>query len=223
MDRDSDGSTGCFITFEGVEGAGKSSRCSTLIDSLEKSGIEVVHTREPGGPFASEKIRSILLDPDLTVPPLTELMLYLASRASNVELIVRPALEAGQHVICERYSDATYAYQIGGRGLPSEPVKESNRLATGGLTPDLTVLLDIDPEEGFRRLKRQGRKRDRIELENIAFHRRVRQMYLDMAKVEDRYFLVDATLNPDQQDKIILSKVISLIARRSIKTEEKDK
>lgn len=212
MDRGSGGSTGRFITFEGVEGAGKSSRCLTLIDSLKKSGIEVVHTREPGGPYASEKIRSILLDPDLTVPPLTELMLYLASRASNVELVVRPALEAGKLVICERYSDATFAYQIGGRGLPSEAVKESDLLATGGLIPDLTILLDIDPEEGFRRLMRQGRKRDRIELEDIAFHRRVRRIYLDLAESEDRFFVVDAMLNPAQQDEIILSKVISLIS-----------
>lgn len=202
---------GRFITFEGVEGSGKSSRCSALVASLGKRGIEVVHTREPGGPPASERIRSILLDPDLAVTPLTELMLYLASRASNVDLIVRPAIASGLHVICERYSDATYAYQIGGRGLPREAVTEADRLATGGLVPDLTILLDLDPEEGFRRLMKQGRERDRIELEDIAFHRRVRQMYLELASKSDRYLLVDALVEPSMQNGIILDKVEKLM------------
>lgn len=220
MDSVTAGLPGCFITFEGVEGAGKSSRCSTLINSLRRSGIEVVHTREPGGTPASERIRSILLDPDFSIPPPAELMLYLASRALNVNLVVRPALESGRHVVCERYSDATFAYQIGGRGLPSEQVKESNRLATGGLVPDLTVLLDLDPEEGFTRLIKQGRERDRIEREDITFHRRVQQMYLDLAETEDRYFTVDATLEPEIQNEIIFRRVVGMIKERKNKPEE---
>ncbi|MBD3278769.1 MAG: dTMP kinase, partial [Candidatus Aegiribacteria sp.] len=138
--------TGVFITFEGVEGAGKSTRCRNLIDGLKAKGLPVVHTREPGGPEAAERIRSILLDPELKVTPLTELMLYLASRSSNVDLVVRPALNKGITVVCERFSDATYAYQIGGRGLPETEVVQADRLATGGLVPDLTILLDLDPE-----------------------------------------------------------------------------
>ncbi|MCD4700600.1 MAG: dTMP kinase [Candidatus Aegiribacteria sp.] len=206
------GFRGTFITFEGVEGAGKSTRCRELIKSLDRSGISVLHTREPGGPPASEKIRSLLLDPELSISPLTELMLYLASRASNVDLVIRPALESGINVICERYSDATYAYQIGGRGLPEKPVKDADRLATGGLVPDLTILLDIDPEEGFARLRRQGRKKDRIELERISFHRRVRQIYLELASKEARYFVIDASQEPDIQDRLIIDSVMNIIS-----------
>ena len=206
------GFRGTFITFEGVEGAGKSTRCRELIKSLDRSGISVLHTREPGGPPASEKIRSLLLDPELSISPLTELMLYLASRASNVDLVIRPALESGINVICERYSDATYAYQIGGRGLPEKPVWDADRLATGGLVPDLTILLDIDPEEGFARLRRQGRKKDRIELERISFHRRVRQIYLELASKEARYFVIDASQEPDIQDRLIIDSVMNIIS-----------
>ncbi len=203
---------GSFITFEGVEGAGKSSRCRELIGRLERSGVSVLHTREPGGPPASERIRSLLLDPDIAISPLTELMLYLASRASNVDLVIRPALEKGINVICERYSDATFAYQIGGRGLPEKPVRDADNLATGGLIPDLTILLDLDPEEGFARLRRQGRKKDRIELEKISFHRRVRQLYLELAEKEVRYLVVDASQEPDIQDRLIKDSVMNIIS-----------
>ncbi len=215
------GSHGSFITFEGVEGAGKSTRCKELIGRLERSGISVLHTREPGGPPASERIRSLLLDPELLISPLTELMLYLASRASNVDLVIRPALQKGINVICERYSDATYAYQIGGRGLPAKPVKEADSLATGGLMPDLTILLDLDPEEGFARLRRQGREKDRIELEKISFHRRVRQIYLELASNEPRYFVIDASQEPDVQDRLIIDSVLNMISGKM--TRETDK
>lgn len=209
------GSRGSFITFEGVEGAGKSTRCRELIARLERSGISVLHTREPGGPPASERIRSLLLDPELLITPLTELMLYLASRASNVDLVIRPALREGINVICERYSDATFAYQIGGRGLPVKPVKDADSLATGGLMPDLTILLDLDPEEGFARLRRQGREKDRIELEKISFHRRVREIYLELASNEPRYFVIDASQEPDVQDRLIIDSVLNVISEKT--------
>ncbi len=205
---------GSFITFEGVEGAGKSTRCRELISNLEQRGISVIHTREPGGPPTSERIRSLLLDPELSISPLTELMLYLASRASNVDIVIRPALESGINVICERYSDATFAYQIGGRGLPEKPVRDADSLATGGLVPDLTILLDLDPEVGFARLRRQGREKDRIELEKICFHRRVRQLYLKLAETEARYLVIDASLEPDVQDRLIIDSVISIISSK---------
>lgn len=205
------GHTGRFITFEGVEGAGKSTRCRRLVESLEAGGIPVLHTREPGGTPASEKVRAILLDPGLTVTPLTELMLYLASRASNVDLVVRPAMAKGINVVCERFSDATFAYQIGGRGLPETPVRNADSLATGGLLPDLVILLDLDPETGMKRLQRQGRQRDRIEREEIRFHRRVRKKYLQLAGENDRYLVIDATEEPEIQDGIIESRVIELI------------
>ncbi|MEN8209403.1 MAG: dTMP kinase [Candidatus Fermentibacteria bacterium] len=214
MKDTSAGSRGSFITFEGVEGAGKSTRCRELVSRLERSGISVLHTREPGGPPASERIRSLLLDPELRISPLTELMLYLASRASNVDLVIRPALQSGVNVICERYSDATFAYQIGGRGLPEKPVKDADSLATGGLVPDLTILLDLDPEEGFARLRKEGREKDRIELEKISFHKRVRQVYLELASDEARYFVIDASLEPDVQDRLINDSVMSMISDR---------
>ena len=139
-------------------------------------------------------------------------MLYLASRASNVDLLIRPALQEGINVICERYSDATYAYQIGGRGLPEKPVKDADSLATGGLVPDLTILLDLDPEEGFARLRRQGREKDRIELETISFHKRVRQIYLKLAEEDARYFVIDASAEPEVQDRLIKDSVVRLIS-----------
>jgi len=209
------GSTGSFITFEGVEGAGKSSRCAALIKALESDGIGAVHTREPGGPPAAERVREVLLDPDLEVTPLTELMLYLASRASNVDLVIRPALEQGTHVICERYSDATIAYQAGGRGLSIEHILEANTLATGGLVPDLTILIDLDPVEGFRRLARQGRSRDRIEQEDLDFHRRVRDMYLKLASDDCRFLVIDGSLPPGEQDGLIITAVTDLLARET--------
>jgi dTMP kinase len=201
---------GRFITFEGVEGSGKSSRCLTLIAAMRGLGLGVVHTREPGGPPAAEKVRRILLEPGLEVTPLTELMLYLASRASNVDLVIRPSLEGGTHVACERYSDATLAYQVGGRGLPEDPVRMADALATGGLVPDLTILLDLAPEEGFSRLRRQGRSRDRIEQEELDFHRRVRQKYLELASGDPRFLVLDGTLNPEALDRIILEAVTGL-------------
>jgi len=202
---------GRFVTFEGVEGSGKSSRCATLISSLGAGGIPVVHTREPGGPPAAERVRGILLDPGLDVTPLTELMLYLASRASNVDLVVRPALAAGRHVVCERYSDATVAYQVGGRGLPEDPVRRADALATGGLVPDLTILLDLDPEAGFERLMRQRRNRDRIEQEELAFHRRVRAKYLEMASGDPRFLVLDGGADPAELDRIIFETVAALV------------
>jgi len=143
-------------------------------------------------------------------------MLYLAARSSNVDLVIRPALEKTTNVICERYSDATFAYQIGGRGLPEKQVREANSLATGGLEPNLTILLDLHPEEGFERLRKQGREKDRIEREEMAFHHRVRQMYLRLSENNDRYLVVDASQKSDIQDRIIEDSVMYLINGNSI-------
>lgn len=199
---------GLFLTFEGVEGSGKSSRCRNLLKALRNSQCDTVFTREPGGPDVSERIRSVLLDTELSVPPLTELMLYFAGRAANVDLVVRPALKRGAVVVCDRYSDATMAYQGYGRGLPLEEIRSSNHLATGGLVPDLTVLMDLDPEEGFRRMNISGRKLDRIEKENLDFHRRVREGYLELASLEpERFMVVDGMLEEKIQDSVILNEV----------------
>jgi len=205
------GRSGFFLTLEGVEGAGKSTRCHNLILALRNEGYDVVHTREPGGPPIAERIRELLLDPEYAVAPLVELMLYLAARAANVHSIIIPALEAGKIVVCERFSDATVAYQVWGRGLPEAAVRKANDLATDGLVPDLTVLLDLDPEEGFRRLDRQQRTLDRIEAEMLDFHRRVRQGYLELSKTEPRFYTINASLPENQQDRLVLEHIIRLL------------
>jgi len=208
---------GLFVTFEGVEGSGKSSRCRILIQALQAVGYEVVFTREPGGPDVSEKIRSLLLNPELDVPPMAELMLYFASRAANVERVILPGLKTGDIVLCDRFSDATFAYQGWGRGLPVEEMRKANSLATGGLAPDLTVLMDLDPEEGFRRMNLSGRKLDRIEKEHLSFHRKVRAGYLALAEEEpERFLVVDGMLEEQKQDSVILKEVL-----RRLRTEDR--
>ncbi len=205
------GISGFFITLEGVEGAGKSTRCHNLVLTLRNEGYDVVHTREPGGPPIAERIRELLLDTEHVVAPLVELMLYLAARAANVHSVIMPALESGKLVVCERFSDATVAYQVWGRGLPEAAVRKAIDLATDGLVPDLTVLLDLDPEEGFRRLDQQQRTLDRIETEKLDFHRRVRQGYLELSKTEPRFYTIDASLPENQQDRLLLEHVIRLL------------
>ena len=207
---------GLFVTFEGVEGSGKSSRCRCLIQALRSAGRETVFTREPGGPDVSERIRSILLNPELDIPPLAELMLYFASRAANVERVIRPALERGEIVLCDRFSDASFAYQGWGRGLPLDGMMAANDLATGGLKPHLTILMDLDPEEGFRRMNISGRKLDRIEMEDLSFHRRVRRGYRDIAEREsERFLVVDGMLTEEEQDSLIRNEVFRKIKDRS--------
>ncbi|NLP04507.1 dTMP kinase [Candidatus Fermentibacteria bacterium] len=204
---------GLFITFEGVEGAGKTRRAGALEALLVSRGQPVVHTREPGGTPAAERIREILLDPGLEIPPVSELMLYLASRAANVQLVIGPALESGKHVVCERFDDATMAYQSGGRGLPAMEVREACRLATGGLVPDLTFILDLDPETGLSRLEGRGGT-DRIEREAPEFHRRVRRAYLELAGASERYRVIDAALPWEEQDSRIAGEVLRALESR---------
>src|SRR5215212_3043744 len=162
------GDPGRLIAFEGVEGSGKSTQLELLRRVLEGRGREVVVTREPGGTPAGERVRSVLLDPEVELHP----------RAELVEAVIRPALERGAVVLCDRYLDSSLAYQGAARGLGQGPVEEVNRFATGGLLPDLVVLLDLDPASGLRR--RAG-KPDRIEGQDLDFHRRVRQAFRDLA------------------------------------------
>jgi dTMP kinase len=183
---------GHFITLEGIEGSGKTTQAARLKDLLVRKGLDVVVTREPGGSPIAEKIREILLDPrNRKMVALTELFLYEASRTQHVAEIVRPALEAGKTVICDRFFDASTAYQGNARGLDMAMVERLNLLATGGVVPDLTIVLDLPAEVGLRRL---GRSRDRIESEAIEFHERVRQGYLKIARHDaDRIKVVDAS------------------------------
>jgi dTMP kinase len=184
------GDPGRLIAFEGVEGSGKSTQLELLRRVLEGRGREVVVTREPGGTPAGERVRSVLLDPEVELHPRAEALLFAAARAELVEAVIRPALERGAVVLCDRYLDSSLAYQGAARGLGQGPVEEVNRFATGGLLPDLVVLLDLDPASGLRR--RAGQL-DRIEAQDLGFHQRVRQAFRDLAAADpDRFAVVDA-------------------------------
>ena len=190
---------GIFITMEGVEGSGKSTQISLLKDYLQSKGRNVEVTREPGGTPIGEAIRRVLLDPaNDAMDSITELLLYEASRAQHVAQLIRPALERGAVVICDRFSDSTTAYQGAGRGLSSEEMDRLHGLATRGLIPDLTILIDIPVAEGLARANRY-RDSDRIELEPEEFHERVRQAFLKLAKGEPgRIKVVDGLLPMDK-------------------------
>jgi len=184
---------GTFITFEGVEGAGKTTQVQRLATAL---GPDVVLTREPGGTPVAERIRDLFLTSD-GITPMTELLLIAAARAQHVDELIRPALEANQTVICDRFTDATVAYQGYRGGIDLDLIHQLNHVATGGLTPDITFILDLPPEIGLQRQQRAETHRDRLESEPLEFHRKVREGYLFAAKSEThRVKLIDATQSP---------------------------
>ena len=184
------GDPGRLIAFEGIEGSGKSTQLELLRRVLEGRGFDVAVTRQPGGTPAGERVRALLLDPAVELQPRTEALLFAAARAELVEAVIGPALERGAVVLCDRYLDSSLAYQGGARGLGRGPVAEVNRFATGGLVPDLVVLLDLDPADG---LARRARDPDRIEAQDLGFHRRVRDAFRDLAAADpDRFAVVDA-------------------------------
>ncbi len=191
-------SRGVFVTFEGPEGGGKSTQVRRLAAALAAQGITVLTTREPGGTPVAERIREVLLGKAAgPMAARAELLLMLAARADHVEAKIRPALAAGQVVLCDRFSDSSAAYQGGARGLDQDEVREADRFATGNLVPDLTLLLDVPPELGLARAGRKGG--DRIEAEGLAFHRKVRETFLALAAREPaRFRVIDATQDEDE-------------------------
>jgi len=198
-----------FITFEGVEGSGKTTQVNLLQQYLEIKGFHPLVSKEPGGTEVGEKIRDILLHNKMNINPYTEVFLYLASRSENTVNVIMPALQAKKIVIVDRYSDSTLAYQISGRNLPEKIISEINTLSTRGLTPDLTFLLDFDPEKGLLRI---GLKKDRIERENINFHLKVRAAYKKIARQNpERIVILDATKSIEELHKIIITKVSSFL------------
>ncbi|MBI2342473.1 MAG: dTMP kinase [Deltaproteobacteria bacterium] len=181
---------GKFITFVGIEGCGKTTQIKLLDEYLRKKGFETVLSREPGGTKIGDKIRAILLDPEhKEMTPLAELFLYEASRAQHVNELINPAVESGKVILCDRFADSSAAYQSAARLLPKDLVDELNNIAIAGIKPDLTVILDIDPEEGLKRAHVRG-KPDRFEQEKMDFHERVRNGYLALAKKEPKRFIV---------------------------------
>lgn len=191
---------GYFITFEGIEGSGKSTVAAMISEKLARAGVGVLTTREPGGTAVSEEIRKILLDPERPeISPRSELLMYLASRAQLVEEVIAPALRAGRVVLCDRFMDASVAYQGWARGLGEELVERLNAFAVGESVPDRTFVFDLPVEAGFRRgpEKRESdglRVKDRLEREDLSFHEKVREGYLRIAAREPgRVVLVDAS------------------------------
>ena len=188
-----------FITIEGVEGAGKSTQAGALATHLEHRGFDVVLTREPGGTHAGERIRSILLDPDLDgLAPVSELLLVFAARAEHLEQVIRPALDAGAVVVCDRFTDATYAYQGAGRGLPEAAIADLEKLVQGTLRPDLTLVLDMAVNAAMARLAGRDGGPDRFEREAEAFFESIRAAYLDRAaRAPERYAIIDASASQE--------------------------
>lgn len=190
------------MTLEGPDGAGKTTQAALLVDHLRAAGFDVLPLREPGGTTIGEQIRALLIDPrHAELTPRTEMLLFAASRAQLVTEVIAPALARDRVVVCERYVDASLAYQGVARGLGVDLVRAVNDAATGGLRPDLTLLLDLDPETGLRRARaangRAGPKGweggDRIERETLAFHARVREGFLALARIEpERIRVIDA-------------------------------
>lgn len=176
---------GIFITLEGPDGSGKSTQAARLVRALKRQGFRVAHTREPGGTAVSEKIRKAILDQKMRMSPITELLLYEASRAQHVSEIISPALKSGKVVVCERFTDSSIAYQGFGRGISLSSVEAMNHIAAFGIVPDLTIILDTDLLRGqwaIRQRRRMGRKADRLEKEGASFQARVRRGYLYLSK-----------------------------------------
>jgi len=209
---------GYFITFEGVEGCGKTTQIKLLSELLKERGIRTVLTREPGGCPIADKIRAILLDAEnKALAPLAELMLYAAARAQHVTEVISPALEAGKIVLCDRFCDATVAYQSFGRGIDREVIDTLNRHACQGVSPDLTLLVDCDPATGLERARRRieatsGPREERFELEELAFHQRVRAGYRQLAADEpDRFMIIDGSAGIDEIFAAISARVLARI------------
>jgi dTMP kinase len=196
-----------LITFEGIEGCGKTTQIELLAEHLTGQGYSVVRTREPGGTPFGEALRELLLKKGMNVVPLCELMIFMAMRAQHVDDVILPALKDGRIVLCDRFIDATYAYQGSGRKIDTGIIDTLNRMVTRGIRPDLTILLDIPVEKGLGR-RAASSDMDRIEAEDISFHQRVRKEYEKRAKEDPkRIFVVDANLKVEAVHDLIRTKV----------------
>ena len=216
---------GTFITFEGIDGSGKSTQLRLLNNFLRANGWNPLITREPGGTPVGLRLRAALLDATEEVDPLTELLVFAADRAQHVRRVIRPALEAGRVVISDRYADATVAYQGAGRGFPPQLITEIVQLATEGLKPDLTVLFDVGIEESTSRTTRRSSGKsssnktgpDRLDIENAEFHSRVREAYLQIASAEpERVTVIDASGPLEQTQERVKEVVVSFLQKRHL-------
>ena len=211
---------GAFITFEGIDGSGKSTQLRMLASVLRMRGFEVVTTREPGGTPLGKRLRTALLDAQAEVDPLAELLLYAADRAQHVRRLLRPALETGYIVLSDRYADATVAYQGAGRGFTSELIQEVVELATGGLKPELTLIFDVSVAECLMRTRRREtteQGKDRLDAEDMEFYARVREAYLKIAAAEpERVRVVDASSSVEETHTKVVQLVLSFLEERGL-------
>lgn len=201
-----------FITLEGIEGCGKTTQTELLSAYLLENGYSVVKTREPGGTPFGEALRKVLLQKDLNIAPLSELLVFMAVRAQHMEEVIMPALSAGKVVLCDRFVDATYAYQGYGRGTDLGVIGNLNRLVTKGVTPNLTVLIDCDPQTGLTRKLVDNPQSDRFEKEEVSFHQAIRIGYQKLAAEEPkRFFVVAGDQDPQFVHRMIRDKVKALL------------
>jgi dTMP kinase len=209
---------GVLIAFEGGEGAGKSTQIRMLGEALRKDGITVTETFEPGATPAGARIRSMLLNPAYTLDERAEALLFAADRANHVATVIRPALDKGHVVLTDRFSDSSAAYQGAGRSLTEEDVRRVSRWATGGIIPDLTIVLDLPPTEGLGRVGRRG-VADRLEGESLEFHERVRQAFRNYAEADPRHYLIVDAMQPveaiAEQVKMAVDQLSHAAAARS--------
>lgn len=196
---------GCFITFEGGEGAGKSTLIDKISEYFQSKGYSILKTREPGGTILGEKIRDLLLDKsENKMSPYSELCLFLASRAQHIKEVILPALNSNKIVLCDRFNDSSVVYQGYARGLGMDSVESFCKFISEGLKPDITLYLDVDPSLGLKRVQKEpirnsGKGLDRIEAEHLSFHKKIREgFHLLLKKEPDRFFMIDASLPKEQ-------------------------
>jgi dTMP kinase len=217
---------GAFITFEGIDGCGKSTQLRLLASELRVRGVTVVTTREPGGTPLGQRLRAALLDVQEQVDPLAELLVFAADRAQHVRKHLRPSLAANQVVLSDRYADATVAYQGAGRGFAPDLIQEIVQLATEGLKPDLTLLFDLSVAESTVRTRRrvESKRTDRLDIEDAEFHTRVRNAYVEIAKAEPaRVKVVDARGSVQETHLAVMDIVIPFLKKRGLLAEQSAK
>tara|TARA_Y100001970_G_scaffold266290_1_gene354772 strand:- start:693 stop:1325 length:633 start_codon:yes stop_codon:yes gene_type:complete len=202
---------GKFITFEGGEGSGKSTQIDVLFHKLKNKGIDVLKTREPGGTNVGENIREILVTGKTNdITPLTELYLNSASRKEHIEKLIKPSLDKGKWVLCDRFTDSTIVYQGYAHGLDLKMIKNLNHLIVGKYEPDLTFIFDIHPEIGLKRAKKINTNENRYEQMDISFHLKIRNSFLEIAKLnKQKYLIIDASLNKERISEDILKTVFN--------------
>ncbi len=206
-----------LITFEGIEGSGKSTQVDLLCETLTDRGYGVVKTREPGGTGFGEALRKVTLQNGLNVFPLPELLVFMAMRAQHVEEVIMPALEEGKVVLCDRFTDATYAYQGYGRAMNLGIIETLNRLVTKGIRPNLTILINLAARTGLKRKGIQTDSKDRFEVEDIAFHQKIQKAYLKMAREDQkRFFVVQGRNDPGTVREAIWEKVSQLLESHGV-------